>query len=233
MKFRIYLGADHREKLAYDVAVRSLRRYCDIEPTPLELDRLHACGLLRRPMDRRGQLYDLHSNAPCSTDFAISRFLTPILAQTGWALFCDCDVVFLDDPRKMLFEADATKAVQVVQHDNGHKAGKKMDGQAQTVYQKKNWSSIVLWNVDHPANRRLSIQDINERPGLYLHQFGWLAESEIGHLSKEWNWLVGVQEKPEQPKIAHFTLGGPWLPTWESKEHDEIWQRACKSKSTA
>lgn len=228
---KIYLGADHREKLAYDVAVRSLRRYCDIEPTPLELDRLHACGLLRRPMDRRGQLYDLHSNAPCSTDFAISRFLTPILAQTGWALFCDCDVVFLDDPRKMLFEADATKAVQVVQHDNGHKAGKKMDGQAQVLYPRKNWSSVMLFNCDHPANRRLTVQDVNERPGRDLHAFFWLADSELGELSPEWNTLIGIHEVTPQTKIAHYTLGTPDMVP--DVPHADLWWNAGKRLAEA
>lgn len=228
---KIYLGADHREKLAYDVAVRSLRRYCDIEPTPLELDRLHACGLLRRPMDRRGQLYDLHSNAPCSTDFAISRFLTPILAQTGWALFCDCDVVFLDDPRKMLFEADVTKAVQVVKHGNEQKSGKKMDGQQQIAYQKKNWSSVMLFQCDHQANRRLSLQDINERPGLYLHQFGWLADSEIGELAPEWNVLVGVEEVTPLTRIAHYTNGTPDMVP--DVPHADLWWNAGKRLAEA
>jgi hypothetical protein len=225
----LYMGYDGREKIAYDVGCRSLRRYWDIEPTPLIADRLAACGLLWRLQDRRGQLYDLTSNAPCSTEFAISRFLVPLLAQTGWALFVDCDVVFLDDPRKILAEADSRYAVQVVQHDNGHKAGMKMDGQQQTLYPRKNWSSVMLFNCDHPANRRLTVRDINERPGRDLHAFYWLADSEVGLLNPDWNWLVGVQPKPDNPKIAHYTLGGPWIPDWEPHEHDDIWRAACGS----
>lgn len=226
---KLYLGADRREKLAYDVAIRSLRRVSDLEATPLEWDRLHACGLLRRPMDRRGQMYDLYSNAPCSTEFAISRFLTPMLAQTGWALFCDCDVVFLDDPKKLLFEADATKAVQVVKHNAAFKACKKMDSQEQTLYPLKNSSSVCLFNCDHPANKRLTVKDVNERPGRDLHAFYWLADSEIGELNPRWNWLVGVSSKPDNVAIAHFTLGGPWIPGWEPQEHDEVWEAACRS----
>jgi hypothetical protein len=222
------MGHDEREKVAFDVACRSLKKHCDIEPTPLVADRLAASGLLRRMQDRRGGIYDLPSNAPCATDFAISRFLTPFLAQTGWALFVDCDVIFLDDPRKMLFEADSRFAVQVVKHNNGHKAGMKMDGQEQILYPRKNWSSVLLWNCDHPANRRLTLQDVNERPGRDLHAFYWLADSEIGELSAEWNWLVGVQPKPDAPRIAHFTLGGPFTVGWEGAEHDEIWHQARK-----
>lgn len=225
---KLFIGYDAREQAAYDAAVRSLARCSDLVPTPLMSDRLADCGLLRRLTDRRGQTYDLASNAPCATDFAISRFLTPMLAQTGWALFVDCDVVFMDDPRTLLALADSSKAVMVVQHRNGHVAGTKMDGQAQVLYPRKNWSSVMLFNCDHPANRRLSLQDVNERPGRDMHAFYWLADSEIGELPAEWNWLVGVQQKPDEPKIAHFTLGGPWLPTWEGAEHDEIWLEAAR-----
>ena len=224
---RLFMGFDERERLAFEMAQRMLRRY-DLEATPLEIERLAASGLLRRPVDRRGQLYDLPSNAPCATDFAISRFLTPILAQTGYALFVDCDVAFLTDPREMLREADSRFAVQVVKHKNGHKAGTKMDGQVQTLYPRKNWSSVMLFNCDHPANRRLTLADINERPGRDLHAFYWLADSEIGELSPDFNWLVGIQPKPETPKIAHFTLGGPWPRDWPGAEYDEIWREACR-----
>lgn len=227
---KLYIGHDDREQAAYDVAERTLGWFSDLDATPVMSDRLAACGLLRRPTDRRGQLYDLPSNAPCATDFAISRFLVPMLAQTGWALFVDCDVVFMADPADLLELADPTKAVMVVKHQNGHVPGTKMDGQAQVLYPRKNWSSVMLFNCDHPANRRLSLQDVNERPGRDLHAFYWLADSELGELPPEWNWLVGVQPKPEHPKIAHFTLGGPWLSSWEGAEHDEIWLEASRGQ---
>lgn len=226
---KVWIGHDRREQAAYDVAVRSLcARTRGVELEPLKLDRLAATGLLRRSTDARGQLYDLPSNAPCATEFAISRFLVPILCQSGWALFVDCDVVFMADAAELFALADPAKAVMVVKHANGHYAGTKMDGQAQQLYPRKNWSSVMLFNCDHPANRRLSLQDVNERPGRDLHAFYWLADDEIGELPGDWNWLVGVQPKPAEPKIAHFTLGGPWLPTWEGAEHDDIWLRASR-----
>jgi lipopolysaccharide biosynthesis glycosyltransferase len=221
---RVYIGWDEREQEAYKAAVRSLAAVSpQAHVTPLKADKLAACGLLRRPQDRRGVIYDLPSNAQCSTDFAISRFLVPHLAQTGWALFADCDVIFLSDIAELFEQADPDKAVMVVKHPNLPSQGVKMDGQAQVAYSRKNWSSICLWNADHPANRRLSLQDVNERPGRDLHAFYWLADSEIGSLSPDWNWLVGVQEKPLFPKIAHYTMGGPWIPNWHGAEHDELW----------
>lgn len=223
----LYMGWDQREHEAYRVACRSLAMVSSLSPIPLKLDRLADHGLLRRSMDRRGQMYDLPSNAPCATEFAVSRFLTPMLAQTGWALFVDGDVVFLADPAELLKLADPTKAVMVVKHHNGHQAGTKMDGQAQVLYPRKNWSSVMLFNCDHPANRRLTLQDVNERPGRDLHAFYWLADEEIGELPPEWNVLVNVHPMPADPKILHFTLGGPWLADWEGAEHDELWLEAA------
>ena len=219
---KIYIGYDKAESEAYRVAVKTLAMYTKTVAEPLDADRLQATGLLRRAVDKRGQMYDLPSNAACSTEFAVSRFLVPILCQTGWALFTDCDVVFMGNPRELLAIADPSKAVMVVKHDHFGE-GKKMGGMEQTHYSRKNWSSVMLFNCDHPANKRLSIQDVNERPGRDLHAFYWLHDSEIGELPKEWNWLVNIQAKPEWPKIAHYTQGGPWISGWQAVEHDDLW----------
>lgn len=222
---KVYIGFDGREADAYEVAVSSLLRRATIpvEVTPLRLERLAECGLLRRPTDLRGQRYDILSNAPASTEFAISRFLVPMLAQTGWALFTDCDVVFLGDVADLLQYADPRHAVMCVKHSPMSSTAAKMDGQAQTVYPRKNWSSVMLFNCDHPANRRLSLVDVQERRGFDLHQFYWLHDSEVGALPTEWNWLVNVEQKPAVPKIAHFTLGGPFTPGWSGAAHDGLW----------
>lgn len=222
----VYIGYDDRETDAYAVAEHSLRRHASqpINVIPLRADLLAARGLLRRPTDRRGLIYDIHSNAPCATDFAISRFLVPIIHQSGWALFIDCDVVFMTDTAELFSLADESKAVMVVKHHNGHTEGTKMDGQMQLLYRRKNWSSVCLYNCSHPANRRLSLQDVNERPGRDLHGYYWLNDAEIGELPAEWNWLVGLQPKPADPKIAHYTLGTPNL-THElrTSEHADLW----------
>lgn len=227
---KVYIGFDGREAEAALVAEASLQRHATqpVTVTLLNSQKLAEGGLLRRPTDLRGQRYDIYSNAPASTDFAISRFLTPLLAQSGWALFVDCDVVFMEDVTELFALADDRYAVMCVQHGAQHPSAErhlKMDGQIQTLYPRKNWSSVMLFNCDHPANRRLSLVDVQERRGFDLHQFYWLNDSEIGALPAEWNWLVGVQPKPETPKIAHFTLGGPFTPGWRGAEHDELWLR--------
>jgi lipopolysaccharide biosynthesis glycosyltransferase len=222
---KLYMGWDSREAEAYKAAVNSLGLFSAIKPEPLCIDRLRRGGLLRRPVDNRGQMYDLPSNAPCSTEFAISRFLVPIICQSGWALFIDCDVVFLSDPKDLMHYADESKAVMVVKHQH-EGSGVKMGGMTQTHYHRKNWSSVMLFNCEHPANQRLTLDMVNHWPGRDLHGFSWLADSEIGQLPPEWNWLVNVTPRLANPKIAHFTLGGPWIEGWNPSPHDDLWMRA-------
>lgn len=223
---KIFIGYDHAEAEAYRVAVSSIRRHASrpVDITPLNAERLSAAGVLDRVMDNRGGLFDLRSGAPCATEFAISRFVTPILAQSGLALFVDCDVVALGDVYELEQLADRRFAVQVVKHNHVPTTKTKMSGAHQTRYPRKNWSSVMLFNCEHPANRRLSLHDVNTRPGRDLHAFYWLNDDEIGELPPRWNWLVGEQTRPANTRLAHFTLGGPWLPNWKPAEHDDLWQ---------
>lgn len=229
---RAFIGYDPSEESAFTVAAKTLLQTSGIEAEPLVEQKLRVQGMLWRPVDRRGRMHDLVSNADQATEFAISRFLVPFLCQTGWALFMDCDMVVLRDVRSMIEQSGATlgghKAVYVVQHNHQPREALKMGGQAQLAYPRKNWSSVMLFDCDHPANRRLSLHDVNTRPGRDLHAFYWLHDSEIGELPAEWNWLVGVQPKPERPAIAHFTLGGPFTPGWKGAEHDELWLEAAR-----
>lgn len=228
---KVYIGHDSRELRAAHVAAKTLRETSRIEAEFLHIGRLRETGLLHRPADRRGDgyaHYDVISNAAASTDFAFSRFLVPILCQGGFALFTDCDVVFLRDVHAMLKGIDTTKAVHVVKHVYEVAETTKMDGQTQSAYARKNWSSCIVFNTDHPANRRLTLHDVNTRPGLWLHQFGWLHDDEIGALDPAWNWLVNVQPKPAHVGIAHFTLGGPFNDGWKGGPYDEIWTNAAR-----
>src|SRR5690606_28435707 len=115
----------------------------------------------------------------------------PWLAENQWALFCDfVDMMFLADPSELFSLADDRYAVMVVKHNHVPTEKKKMDNQAQTVYQRKNWSSVILWNIAHPANARLTIDMVNTLPGRDLHRFCWLEDDEIGELPAAWNHLV-------------------------------------------
>jgi hypothetical protein len=227
---RVYIGYDRRESEAYEVARDSLLRHASrpVVVTALRLAKLEECGVLTRPWTiKNDQMWDVISDAPQSTEFAISRFAVPILAQEGPAVFMDSDVVVHADIHEMVrYATGKTGAVFVCKHQYTPREQVKMDGQAQTQYARKNWSSVMLFNCDHPANRKLSVELINAVAGRDLHRFCWLKDWEINSLPLEWNWLVGVEPKPEQPKISHFTLGGPWLRGWKEREHDQIWLEA-------
>ncbi len=167
MSFRVYIGWDKREPEAYEVAKFSLTRRASIPVSviPIKVDDLRARGLYWRDQDPLA-----------STEFTYSRFLTPALAGfSGWALFCDCDFLWLGDIAGLVGYTRAAKAVYCVQHDYRPKETVKMDGAVQTAYPRKNWSSLMLFNCDHPAVRNLTADVVNRESGAYLHRMQWVG----------------------------------------------------------
>ena len=79
----IWIGYDAREAEAFGVCRYTLRHHAPGVPIgAVELDDVRDRGWYRRPTSRKdGRLWDEISEAPMSTEFAISRFLTPHLAQ--------------------------------------------------------------------------------------------------------------------------------------------------------
>ncbi len=218
--FQVYIGYDKREDDAYRVARHSLfrRATCSVKETPLITSDLRQQGFLSREVIiKDGKMWDVISDAPQSTDFAISRFLCPILhkqsrGRSGWCLFVDCDVVFMADIAELLPLLDDSYAVMCVQHQYAPILTDKMDGQIQTTYSRKNWSSVMAFNTDHPSNSKLTVDLINSLPGRDLHRFCWLSDGEIGALPQCWNELIGEEGYAiENAKIAHYTRGGPWF----------------------
>jgi hypothetical protein len=234
----VYLGWDPREQAAYDVADYSIRSQASgpVSVVPLKLHEPPVSDLLHRPVERRdGQLWCPISEAPMATEFAVSRFVIPFVQARGFALFADCDILCRCDIAELFALADPQYAIQCVKHQYAPTETVKMDGQVQTTYSRKNWSSVVLWNCGHPAHRQLTLQNLNTWPGRDLHAFKWLPDEAIGSLPSEWNHLVGVTPT-DPPKILHYTLGGPWLPGWQGGPYDEVWlktQEAMHGRGTA
>jgi hypothetical protein len=218
----IWIGFDPREACAFAVCRNSIRRRLT-QPIPtrgIVLSELQRAGLYRRPIERRGeQLWDPISGAPCSTEFAISRFFTPILAKSGWALFMDCDIMARGSVARLFERADPRYAVMCVKHKHDPNYMVKMDGQAQTKYFRKNWSSVMLFNCDHEANKMLTVDMLNIVPGRDLHRFCWLKDEEIGELPPIWNYLVGHTEVDSEPQLVHFTDGIPSMRGYENCEY--------------
>jgi hypothetical protein len=231
---RVYIGWDPREEEAFRVAGDSLRRRSSIA---VDIQTVRADGVcnaeVRRPVERRdGNLWCPISQAPMATAFACSRFIVPIAERARfcpdeWVLFVDCDVVFLGDVAELLRIADPRFAVMVVKRQQPDTGPTKMDGQTQTSYPRKNWSSVVLWNIAHPGNLRLTARGVDTWPGRHLHAFRWLRNEEIGELPRGWNHLVGIDppEERARARLLHYTLGGPWLPGWRGGPLDDLWVR--------
>jgi hypothetical protein len=215
-RLRVFVGYDEREDIAYRVCAHSIsaRSGPGVEIVPLRLDELRARRLYWRSEDPLA-----------STQFTYSRFLTPHLAGfAGWALFCDCDIVFTAPLAELFALADARFAVMCVKHDYRPRETVKMDGRVQTVYPRKNWSSLVLYNCGHEANRVLTPERVNRETGAFLHRFQWLDDDLIGGLPETWNWLEGWSERgPELPKAIHYTRGGPWFDLDHPIDYGEVW----------
>lgn len=215
--FRVFIGWDSREAEAFEVCRHSLQRRASIplDVQPIRLDALRRAGLYTREDDPRA-----------ATEFTYSRFLTPLLAgYRGAALYCDCDFLWLADVAELAAQARSDKAVACVQHDHRPTERVKMDGRAQDQYPRKNWSSLMLFNCEHPATRTLTQDCVNTQSGAYLHRMAWAADNEIGAIDQRWNWLEGWNEKPATgaPAAIHFTRGGPWFEAWRDVDYASEW----------
>ncbi len=241
MKQSIFIGFDKREAAAFAVAKHSTVRRLTA-PIPVRgivLDEIHQAGLYWRPTERRdGRLWDLISDAPCATEFSISRFLTVHLAlqrangvsAPAWALFMDCDMLVRANLCRLFDQFDPRFAVMCVKHPPILDQGEKMVGQLQVPYDRKNWSSFVAYNLRHPANRALTLDLINTAPGRDLHRFCWLKDDEIGELDPTWNWFAhrGCEGNAE-PAVVHFTRGTPDMPGHHDQPFASEWwgELAC------
>lgn len=239
----VWIGQDSRELLAYEVAAESFRRWSRSKSPPFPVVPVNPIALLdvvagglywrkheiRPPAVEGGRdvLWDTISQAPMATEFSITRFLTPVLAKLegqpgGWAVFTDCDVLVRRDLTELLDMLDPQYAVQCVKHEHVPSEDVKMRGELQTRYARKNWSSVVAYNLDHEANAELTVDLINAATGRELHAFCWLTDDQIGELPATWNYLVGTTELDDPANragLVHFTDGLPNMPGYERTGH--------------
>jgi hypothetical protein len=208
----VFIGYDPREAIAYSVLAYSIQARASqpVAVTPLMLSQLK--GVLireRHPLQ--------------STDFSFSRFLTPHLSgYTGWSVFMDCDMLMRDDIANLWQLRDDRYAAMVVKHHHVPRETVKFLGEPQSKYEKKNWSSVMLFN--NARCRALTPEYVNQASGLDLHQFKWLANDElIGPLPGRWNHLVGYNPPRQDAALVHYTLGGPYFDDYRECEYSREW----------
>jgi hypothetical protein len=153
-----------------------------------------------------------------------------LAGKKGYAVFVDCDFLFLTDIRDVMKEVDSNKAISVVKHDYRPQETVKMDGCVQYQYPRKNWSSFIVFNCEHPAVQSLTPKTVNSADPGFLHRFLWLQDEDIGSLDKGWNYLEGwYGPEYDNLRAIHFTRGGPWFEHMAGCDFSKEWlnERAC------
>jgi len=207
----IFIGYDSKVKIAYHVLAESILRNSSIPVTisPINLSNLK-------------NIYTRKQDPLASTEFSFSRFLVPhLMNYNGWAIFMDSDMVMLSDITELWNLKNEDYAIQVCKHDYTPSSKNKFLGNNQTIYAKKNWSSLML--MDCSKCKTLTPEYVNTKSGLELHQFKWLDENLIGSIPLEWNWLVGEYPYKKDVYNIHFTEGGPYFKDYKNTEYANEW----------
>ena len=212
--YRIFIGYDSKEPECYHVLSHSIMKHAKspVSIAPLKLELL--------PLWRE-------RNEMESTEFSFSRFLVPFLSDyEGWSLFMDCDMLVTQDITKLFQQASERFSMLCVQHKPYKVTEEKFLGQHNTDYQRKNWSSVMLFN--NKQCQFLTPRTVNNSTGLDLHRFRWLEDYMIGNLDHQWNHLVGEQywmtkNGHHPPANIHWTLGGPWFEEYKDTDFAQLW----------
>ncbi len=207
----IFIGYDSKVKIAYHVLAESILRNSS---TPVTISPINLSNLKN--------IYTRKQDPLASTEFSFSRFLVPhLMNYNGWAIFMDSDMVMLSDITELWNLKNEDYAIQVCKHDYTPSSKNKFLGNNQTIYAKKNWSSLMLMNCS--KCKTLTPEYVNTRSGLELHQFKWLDENLIGSIPLEWNWLVGEYPYKKEVHNIHFTEGGPYFKDYKNTEYANKW----------
>jgi len=208
---KIFIGYDPKEDIAYKALVKSIE---DKTTTPFQIIPLNI-----RDLDMFDRYDERQSN-----EFSFTRFLVPYLSNyDGISIYMDCDMMLREDLSEVLNNLEY-KPVHVVKHDYTSKYDTKFLGTKQYNYPRKNWSSFVIWNCNHPSNKVVTPEFVNTADAKVLHRFLFLSDDEIGELDVRWNWLVGEYDNPPADvKNVHWTIGGPWFNDFKDSDFAQEW----------
>lgn len=209
---KVFIGYDSKEKAAFSALSYSIIKN---STKPIAITPIYLLNIKDHFFRERNSL--------SSTEFSFSRFIIPhLMNYKGWAIFMDCDMLMLADINELWELRNNDYAVQVCKHNYTPDCDVKFLGQIQTVYPKKNWSSLMLINCTKCV--ALTPEYVNNATGLELHQFKWLEdESLIGNLPLEWNWLAGEYPYKQNVKNIHYTKGGPWFEDYKDTDYADEW----------
>jgi len=209
----IFVGYDPREAVAYHTCANSIIRHAS-----------RPVAIIPLALNLFTDYTETHTDG--SNHFIYSRFLVPhLMDYLGHAIFIDGDMIVRADITELWDLRDYTMDVQVVKHDYQTRMTEKYLGAKNENYPRKNWSSVILWNCQNPANKRLTPQFIEKATGAELHRFTWIKDERIGELPREWNWLPDEYGANPAAKLLHYTLGAPCFHEFATTDQADEWHR--------
>lgn len=134
----VFIGYDPSERAAVNVLGDSLVQHSSLPLAITPIVAWQLQGVLSR------ERYPSQS-----TEFSFSRFLVPYLQDySGWAIFMGCDMLTRGDIAELWEQRDERYALMVVKHEHVPNETVKFLGAEQTRYEKKNWSSLMLFHCE-------------------------------------------------------------------------------------
>jgi lipopolysaccharide biosynthesis glycosyltransferase len=209
----IFIGYDPREAVAYHTCANSIIRHASkpVAIVPLALNLIE-------------DYTETHTDG--SNQFIYSRFLVPhLMDYTGHAIFIDGDMIVRSDIAELWEWRQNHYDVQVVKHNYETCMKEKYLGSKNENYPRKNWSSVIIWNCESPANKRLTPEFVQRSTGAELHRFTWIRDEQIGDLPAEWNWLPDEYGPNINADLLHYTLGAPCFHDFATTPMADEWHR--------
>ena len=223
---RVFIGYDSNETVAWHTLCHSILKHSTQPVSFIPIARDHI-----------KHLYDKPKQGKERTEFRMTRFLVPYLSgYEGWSIFMDCDMIVTQDIAKLWELRDNKHAVMCTKHQYSPLTSKKFLNQDQTSYEKKNWSSVMLFNNE--KCQALTPEVVATQTGMFLHQFRWLTNHhrDIGNIPLAWNFLVGEQHTLKNdmaPSLIHYTLGGPYFNDHKDVDYADVWFQYHKEMNHA
>jgi lipopolysaccharide biosynthesis glycosyltransferase len=209
----IFIGYDPREAVAYHTCVNSIIRQAS-QPV----------AIIPLALNLFTDYTETHTDG--SNHFIYSRFLVPhLMNYIGHAIFIDGDMIVRGDIAELWNLRRYDVDVQVVKHDYKTRMTEKYLGSRNEDYPRKNWSSVILWNCQNPANKRLTPEFVEKATGAELHRFTWIKDERIGELPIGWNWLPDEFGANPDAKLLHYTLGAPCFHEFATTPQADEWHR--------
>lgn len=209
----IFVGYDPREAVAYHTCVNSIIRQAS-QPV----------AIIPLALNLFTDYTETHTDG--SNHFIYSRFLVPhLMNYIGHAIFIDGDMIVRGNIAELWNLRRHEVDVQVVKHNYKTCMTEKYLGSCNEDYPRKNWSSVILWNCQNPANKRLTPEFVEKATGAELHRFTWIRDERIGELPIEWNWLPDEFGTNPNAKLLHYTLGAPCFHEFATTPQADEWHR--------